>query len=138
MTPPKLVAPPGACDCHTHIFGPDEKFPLSPKRLYTPGPASIENLNDLHKAIHIDRVVVVRGVVVVQREQPRTRFTASVRAAKRECRGEGSVIVKFIVEFGRTQRRWTKPVGQIMQDSCLCQAEVDGIALSAQRCGDAQ
>ena len=49
----------GACDCHTHIFGPDEKFPLSPKRLYTPGPASIEDLNALHKAIHIDRVVVV-------------------------------------------------------------------------------
>jgi len=58
-TPPNFAVPAGACDCHTHIFGPDEKFPLSPKRLYTPGPASIENLNDLHKAIHIDRVVVV-------------------------------------------------------------------------------
>ena len=58
-TPPNFAVPAGACDCHTHIFGPDEKFPLSPKRLYTPGPASIENLNDLHKALHIDRVVVV-------------------------------------------------------------------------------
>lgn len=58
-TPPNFAVPAGACDCHTHVFGPDEKFPLAPDRLYTPGPASIENLNDLHKAIHIDRVVVV-------------------------------------------------------------------------------
>jgi predicted TIM-barrel fold metal-dependent hydrolase len=51
--------PKGACDCHTHIFGPDAKFPLSPKRLYTPGPASIEDISALHKALHIDRVVIV-------------------------------------------------------------------------------
>lgn len=54
-----FAMPKGACDCHTHIFGPDATFPLSPKRLYTPGPASIEDLNALHKAIHIDRVVIV-------------------------------------------------------------------------------
>jgi predicted TIM-barrel fold metal-dependent hydrolase len=58
-TPPNFAVPAGACDCHTHVFGPDDKFPLSPERLYTPGPASIQNLNDLHKAVHIDRVVVV-------------------------------------------------------------------------------
>jgi predicted TIM-barrel fold metal-dependent hydrolase len=58
-TPPNFAMPAGACDCHTHIFGPDDKFPLAPQRLYTPGPASIENLNALHKAIHVDRVVVV-------------------------------------------------------------------------------
>lgn len=54
-----FAMPAGACDCHTHIFGPDDKFPLSPERLYTPGPASIKNLNALHKAIHVERVVVV-------------------------------------------------------------------------------
>jgi len=58
-TPPSFDVPAGACDCHTHIFGPDDRFPLSPQRLYTPGPASIENLNALHKAIYVDRVVVV-------------------------------------------------------------------------------
>ena len=51
--------PKGACDCHTHIFGPDEKFPLSPERRYTPGAASIEDLDALHRLLHIDRVVVV-------------------------------------------------------------------------------
>lgn len=59
QTPISFDVPAGACDCHTHIFGPDEKFPLSPNRMYTPGAASIKNLNALHKAIHIDRVVVV-------------------------------------------------------------------------------
>ena len=51
--------PRGACDCHTHVFGPVEKFPFSSKRLYTPGDASIGDLEALHRALHIDRVVVV-------------------------------------------------------------------------------
>jgi predicted TIM-barrel fold metal-dependent hydrolase len=56
---PSFAVPKGACDCHTHIFGPDAQFPLSPKRLYTPGPASISDLNAMHQALHIDRVVIV-------------------------------------------------------------------------------
>lgn len=58
-TAPAFAVPSGACDCHTHIFGPPEQFPLSPKRLYTPGPASIGDLLALHKALHIERVVIV-------------------------------------------------------------------------------
>ena len=51
--------PRNACDCHVHIFGPDERFPLSAKRLYTPGAASIDDLAALHRALHIERVVIV-------------------------------------------------------------------------------
>jgi predicted TIM-barrel fold metal-dependent hydrolase len=58
-TAPSFAVPKGACDCHVHIFGPDEAFPFSPKRLYTPGPASIDDLRALHCALHIDRAVVV-------------------------------------------------------------------------------
>jgi predicted TIM-barrel fold metal-dependent hydrolase len=58
-TTPSFAVPRGACDCHVHIFGPDERFPFSPKRLYTPGPASIADLLALHRVLHIDRVVVV-------------------------------------------------------------------------------
>ena len=58
-TPPSFAVPRGACDCHTHVFGPADKFPLSSKRLYTPGDASIEDLQALHRVLHIDRVVVV-------------------------------------------------------------------------------
>ncbi|MGH6789907.1 MAG: amidohydrolase family protein [Pseudolabrys sp.] len=58
-TPPSFDVPHDACDCHTHIFGPDEKFPFSPARLYTPGPASIADITALHRALHVDRVVIV-------------------------------------------------------------------------------
>jgi len=57
--PPAFAVPRNACDCHVHIFGPVERFPLSSKRLYTPGDASIDDLLALHRALHIDRVVIV-------------------------------------------------------------------------------
>ncbi len=58
-TPPVFEVPRGACDCHTHVFGPVDKFPYSSRRRYTPGDASITDLEALHRALHIDRVVVV-------------------------------------------------------------------------------
>ena len=51
--------PAGACDCHTHIHGDPEKFPFYPGRVYTPEPASPEEMSALHKALHIERVVIV-------------------------------------------------------------------------------
>ena len=51
--------PAGACDCHTHIFGEPDKFPFFPGRVYTPEPASPEEMAALHKALHIERVVIV-------------------------------------------------------------------------------
>jgi predicted TIM-barrel fold metal-dependent hydrolase len=51
--------PPGACDCHTHIHGDVEKFPFFAGRVYTPEPASPEEMSVLHKALHMERVVVV-------------------------------------------------------------------------------
>ncbi len=59
QTPVSFDVPKGACDCHVHIFGPDDRFPFAPDRKYTPPNASIADLNALHKALHIDRVVVV-------------------------------------------------------------------------------
>ena len=58
-TPPTFEVPRGACDCHTHIFGPADKFPYANTRRYTPGDASIADLEALHRALHIDRVVIV-------------------------------------------------------------------------------
>lgn len=58
-TPPCFDVPRNACDCHVHVFGPDEMFPFSPDRIYTPGPASIDELMALHRALHIERVVIV-------------------------------------------------------------------------------
>jgi predicted TIM-barrel fold metal-dependent hydrolase len=51
--------PAGACDCHTHIHGDPERFPFFSGRVYTPELASPEEMMALHKALHIERVVIV-------------------------------------------------------------------------------
>jgi len=58
-TPVNFDVPPGACDCHTHIHGDPAKFPFFAGRVYTPEPASPEEMSALHKALHIERVVIV-------------------------------------------------------------------------------
>jgi predicted TIM-barrel fold metal-dependent hydrolase len=58
-TPVNFEVPSGACDCHTHIHGDPEKFPFFSGRVYTPEPASPEEMSALHKALHIERVVIV-------------------------------------------------------------------------------
>jgi predicted TIM-barrel fold metal-dependent hydrolase len=58
-TPVNFDVPAGACDCHTHIHGDPEKFPFFAGRVYTPEPASPEEMTALHKALHIERVVIV-------------------------------------------------------------------------------
>jgi predicted TIM-barrel fold metal-dependent hydrolase len=58
-TPVNFDVPEGACDCHTHIHGDPEKFPFFPGRRYTPEPASPEEMTALHKALRIERVVIV-------------------------------------------------------------------------------
>jgi predicted TIM-barrel fold metal-dependent hydrolase len=58
-TPVNFDVPAGACDCHTHIHGDPEKFPFFSGRVYTPELASPEEMTALHKALHIERVVIV-------------------------------------------------------------------------------
>lgn len=55
--------PPGACDCHTHVFGNGLDFPWWPKRTYTPPPASAEELLQLQNDLHLSRVVIVHPSV---------------------------------------------------------------------------
>src|ERR1700759_2934363 len=58
-TPVNFDVPAGACDCHTHIHGDPAKFPFFAGRVYTPEPASPEEMTALHKALHLERVVIV-------------------------------------------------------------------------------
>jgi predicted TIM-barrel fold metal-dependent hydrolase len=51
--------PAGASDCHTHIHADPEKFPFYSGRVYTPELASPEEMSALHKALHVERVVIV-------------------------------------------------------------------------------
>jgi len=54
--------PRGACDCHVHIQDP-AKFPYVANRVYTPPPASVDELLELQRALHLERVVVVQPSV---------------------------------------------------------------------------
>jgi predicted TIM-barrel fold metal-dependent hydrolase len=55
--------PRGACDCHVHVFADPAKYPFAAKRIYTPPTATVEELLELQKALHLDRVVIVQPSV---------------------------------------------------------------------------
>ncbi len=57
--PPHSVLPAGSCDCHTHVFGPTDRYPLSADRQYTPDQARLEDMLRLHDQLGIERVVIV-------------------------------------------------------------------------------
>ena len=59
LTPVSFDVPAGACDCHTHIFGDPADFPFFPGRVYTPEPALPDEMASLHKALGVQRVVIV-------------------------------------------------------------------------------
>jgi predicted TIM-barrel fold metal-dependent hydrolase len=108
-TPVNFDVPPGACDCHTHIHGDPEKFPYFPGRVYTPELASPEEMSALHRALHVERVVIVtpsvygadnsatlfgmkargataRGVAVIDDDTPEADLDAMNRAGMRGIR----------------------------------------------------
>jgi len=62
-TPVRFSLPEGACDCHTHVFGDPLRFPLFEGRTYTPPPATVSELEELHAALGIARVVIVQPSV---------------------------------------------------------------------------
>jgi predicted TIM-barrel fold metal-dependent hydrolase len=59
VSPVNFAVPAGACDCHTHIHGDPAKFPFFAGRVYTPEMATPEEMLAVHKALHIQRVVIV-------------------------------------------------------------------------------
>ena len=108
-TPANFEVPAGACDCHTHIHGDPEKFPFFSGRVYTPEMALPEEMAALHKALHMQRVVIVtpsvygtdnsatlygmkargadaRGVAVIDDKTPESDLNAMGRAGVRGIR----------------------------------------------------
>src|SRR5713226_6239414 len=108
-TPANFEVPAGACDCHTHIHGDPEKFPFFSGRVYTPEMALPEEMAALHKALHMQRVVIVtpsvygtdnsatlygmkargadaRGVAVIDDKTPESELDAMGRAGVRGIR----------------------------------------------------
>ena len=60
---PTLALPPGATDCHCHVFGPAARFPFVPERSYTPPDAPLEDYVRLQSILGLERTVIVQPSV---------------------------------------------------------------------------
>lgn len=61
--PPRFLFPPGACDCHAHIFGPQSRYAYDPKRRYTPPDALISDYVRMLRVLGVERAVLVQPSV---------------------------------------------------------------------------
>lgn len=52
---------PGACDCHSHVYGPFHRFPLPSPPAFSPPESPIEQLEKQWAALGISRAVLVQG-----------------------------------------------------------------------------
>ena len=60
--PPRYKLPAGACDCHLHVYGPFERYPLIAERGYDPDPHStLDDYLQTHRALGLERAVIVTG-----------------------------------------------------------------------------
>jgi len=55
-----FAVPPGACDCHVHVFPDRARFPFVEKRVYTPPPAPVADLDAYLVPLGLERVVVIQ------------------------------------------------------------------------------
>ncbi|MCT9387210.1 amidohydrolase family protein [Acinetobacter baumannii] len=54
--------PRGSWDCHFHIYGPFDRFPLPKDAAYHPQPATFQQMLELHKSLGIEHGVFVQAV----------------------------------------------------------------------------
>jgi predicted TIM-barrel fold metal-dependent hydrolase len=60
---PAWRAPAHSCDCHFHVFGPYDRFPLDSGRHYEPATASVDEYLAVADALGIERMVIVQPSV---------------------------------------------------------------------------
>ena len=60
---PRARLPEGTCDCHLHVFGNRERYPLDPRRSYTPHVATLDDHRAVMAACGIERAVLVQPSV---------------------------------------------------------------------------
>ena len=60
---PAIKLPPLACDTHAHVFGPEELYPYSSKRIYTPPDSLLSDYRNLLLTLGVERAVLVQPSV---------------------------------------------------------------------------
>lgn len=58
---PRKPLPADACDCHAHVFGPFDRFPLAANRSYTPPLAPVAAYWEMLEHVGFSRAVVVQA-----------------------------------------------------------------------------
>ncbi|MEW6688837.1 MAG: amidohydrolase family protein [Pseudomonadota bacterium] len=58
---PSQPLPPGAADCHMHVLGPFERYPLAAERAYTAGEAPIALHERMKRDVGLERTVLVQA-----------------------------------------------------------------------------
>lgn len=91
---PRLSLPPGSVDCHAHVFGPYDRFPLTLPRSYSPPEASLAQYRAMLGTMGFDRGVLVQPsvhgtdnramVAALEADPRRLRGVAVVDPAVRE------------------------------------------------------
>lgn len=61
---PRELAPPNACDCHVHLFGPVQRYPFVADAAYLAPDALPEALFACHDVLGVSRAVVVHPAVL--------------------------------------------------------------------------
>lgn len=82
--PPRQLLPPGACDAHCHVFGPQDRYPYAADRAYTPPDAPLVALQRMHAILGIGRVVVVQASC---HGADNTAMLHAIAASPHTCRG---------------------------------------------------
>ncbi len=59
-TRPRLRAPAGTADCHIHIYGPADKYPLARTSPFAPPLATVERYRGVMGRLGIERTVIVQ------------------------------------------------------------------------------
>jgi hypothetical protein len=62
-TPVSFKVPRGACDSHTHVFCDAQRFAFWSGRTYTPETATVSETRALHRALHVEKIVLVNSLV---------------------------------------------------------------------------
>ena len=56
-----MILPEHAADCHMHVFGPFERYPLAPERAYNVAEAPLEAHERMKRRVGLERTVLVQA-----------------------------------------------------------------------------
>ena len=91
MSGVEFAVPPGACDCHVHVFPDARRFPFVEKRVYTPPPAPVRDLNAYLASLGLERVIVIQPSI----------YDTDNTALMTSSLGVGDIVVKGAGGYAR-------------------------------------